>query len=442
MSDRLSALDASFLYAEEQGVPQHVGTVMVFEGPIDYPRLQRHLAGRIAFVPRYRKRVREVPGRLANPVWVDDPRFDLGFHVRRLALPAARAAPTSCASSWPGCTPASSTAAARCGSCTSWRGWRATGSPSSARRTRRWSTGSTASTSPRWSWTAPDASEAPPDAWRPGPQPSALDLVTGAVLEAAQRPTEAVQTVRDGGRGRAAGRRLVPPGRSAGWPSRAVHRTARWTSSCPGSGCSRWPTHTLAEFRAVARRHGTGPRTTPLPFGRPSTTWCSPSWPGRCGPGCRPAVSVVSPTTRMRALVPGERPSQRRRGRRGAGRGAVASDPAAPTARRWTGSSSTCRWGRPNPVMRLHQVAYQLSPHRRGRPCHRRPRPRRARRASPRRPCTASASGSPAGCRVATSTCWSPTCPGRSSRCTAPVRVSRRPTPSSRCPRGTPWPWA
>jgi hypothetical protein len=46
-----------------------------------------HIDDRIAFVPRYRQVVRPVPGRLANPVWVDDPDFELAYHVRRSALP-------------------------------------------------------------------------------------------------------------------------------------------------------------------------------------------------------------------------------------------------------------------------------------------------------------------------------------------------------------------
>ena len=50
-------------------------------------RLVALIDDRIAFVPRYRQRVRRVPGRLANPVWVDDPDFDLAYHVRRSALP-------------------------------------------------------------------------------------------------------------------------------------------------------------------------------------------------------------------------------------------------------------------------------------------------------------------------------------------------------------------
>jgi WS/DGAT/MGAT family acyltransferase len=90
VSDRLSPLDVSFLYLEERTTPMHVGSVMIFRtgaAGLDYTRLLRHIEARIALVPRYRQRVRFVPGRLANPVWVDDERFDLTYHVRRLALP-------------------------------------------------------------------------------------------------------------------------------------------------------------------------------------------------------------------------------------------------------------------------------------------------------------------------------------------------------------------
>jgi hypothetical protein len=86
----LSQLDVSFLYLEEPTTPMHVGSVMVFEptsGPIDHATLMRHVQSRIAYVPRYRQRIRAVPGRLANPVWVDDENFDISYHVRRSGLP-------------------------------------------------------------------------------------------------------------------------------------------------------------------------------------------------------------------------------------------------------------------------------------------------------------------------------------------------------------------
>ena len=91
MPDRLSAVDVSFLYLEDETTPMHVGEMLVFQAPdsgFDYDRLVRLIRRRIAFVPRYRQRVRWVPGRLANPVWVDDQDFDVAFHVRRSALPS------------------------------------------------------------------------------------------------------------------------------------------------------------------------------------------------------------------------------------------------------------------------------------------------------------------------------------------------------------------
>jgi WS/DGAT/MGAT family acyltransferase len=90
MSERLSSADVSFFYLEGRTTPQHVGELAVFEPPadgFDYDRLVRLLEQRIFLVPRYRQKVRGVPGHLANPVWVDDPKFDITYHVRRSALP-------------------------------------------------------------------------------------------------------------------------------------------------------------------------------------------------------------------------------------------------------------------------------------------------------------------------------------------------------------------
>ena len=90
MPDRLSALDASFLYLENPTTPMHVGSVGVFRRPrtgFDYDRLVQLIEQRLALVPRYRQKVVHVPGRLARPVWVDDADFDITYHVRRSALP-------------------------------------------------------------------------------------------------------------------------------------------------------------------------------------------------------------------------------------------------------------------------------------------------------------------------------------------------------------------
>ena len=90
MVDRLSPLDVSFLYLEEPTTPMHVGGVVLFQAPeagFDHERLVHLIRDRIALVPRYRQKVRWVPGRIANPVWVDDEEFDVTYHVRRSALP-------------------------------------------------------------------------------------------------------------------------------------------------------------------------------------------------------------------------------------------------------------------------------------------------------------------------------------------------------------------
>ena len=88
--DRLSALDVSFLYLEEPRTPMHVGGLLTFAVPaagFDYDGLVNLIGRRISLIPRYRQKVKPVPGRLANPVWTDDPDFDLAYHVRRSALP-------------------------------------------------------------------------------------------------------------------------------------------------------------------------------------------------------------------------------------------------------------------------------------------------------------------------------------------------------------------
>jgi diacylglycerol O-acyltransferase / wax synthase len=87
--DRMSPLDASFLHVEDAVSHMHIGSVAVFEGPPpaaeDFARM---VEGKLPAVPRYRQKVRFVPLQLARPVWVDDPHFQLGYHLRHTALAA------------------------------------------------------------------------------------------------------------------------------------------------------------------------------------------------------------------------------------------------------------------------------------------------------------------------------------------------------------------
>jgi diacylglycerol O-acyltransferase / wax synthase len=90
VSERLRPRDVAFLEHEGPTTPRHNATVEVFDpgtSGFDYDGFVALILDRISFVPRYRQRVQEVPGHLANPVWVDDDHFDIGYHVRRSALP-------------------------------------------------------------------------------------------------------------------------------------------------------------------------------------------------------------------------------------------------------------------------------------------------------------------------------------------------------------------
>jgi diacylglycerol O-acyltransferase len=90
MLERLSALDASFLLIEKRNRPMHVGALFLLEpGPdgFDRSRMKELIRERLHLVPRYRQKVRSVPGHIANPVWVDDPNFDLDYHLQHRSLP-------------------------------------------------------------------------------------------------------------------------------------------------------------------------------------------------------------------------------------------------------------------------------------------------------------------------------------------------------------------
>jgi diacylglycerol O-acyltransferase len=85
--DRMSPLDASFLHVEDAVSHMHIGSVAVFDGPAPrYEQFEAMVAGKMPAVPRYRQKVRFVPLQLGRPLWVDDPHFNLGYHLRHTAL--------------------------------------------------------------------------------------------------------------------------------------------------------------------------------------------------------------------------------------------------------------------------------------------------------------------------------------------------------------------
>jgi WS/DGAT/MGAT family acyltransferase len=93
--ERLTALDASFLHAESESTPMHVGALSVFEGSPFFDRdgafrladVRRRVESRLHLVPRLRRKLRPPPLGLGQPVWVDAEDFDIADHVKLLVLP-------------------------------------------------------------------------------------------------------------------------------------------------------------------------------------------------------------------------------------------------------------------------------------------------------------------------------------------------------------------
>ena len=89
--NRLSALDASFIYGETSETPMNAGSLAIFPPPANpdnvFARLRDHTAARLDLLPLYRRRLEMAPLGLDHPAWVDDDDLDLDYHIRRAALP-------------------------------------------------------------------------------------------------------------------------------------------------------------------------------------------------------------------------------------------------------------------------------------------------------------------------------------------------------------------
>lgn len=91
--ERLSGLDTTFLTFETPSVHMHVAQTAIFDsktvpGGYDFSKVKEHIRSRLHLVPPFRRRVVEVPFNLHHPLWVEDPDFDLDYHVRRVGVPA------------------------------------------------------------------------------------------------------------------------------------------------------------------------------------------------------------------------------------------------------------------------------------------------------------------------------------------------------------------
>lgn len=86
--DELSPLDSAFLRIETHDTSLAIASLAVFDGPApSYHDFAERLDAKLALVPRYRQRVRELPWGLGRPIWVDAPDFDITRHLKHTSLP-------------------------------------------------------------------------------------------------------------------------------------------------------------------------------------------------------------------------------------------------------------------------------------------------------------------------------------------------------------------
>lgn len=91
--ERLSGMDAAFLYFETRTMHLHVAMTAIFDpstmpGGYEFTKVRDLIASRLHLVPPFRRRVVQIPFRLHHPIWVEDPDFDLDYHVRRVGAPS------------------------------------------------------------------------------------------------------------------------------------------------------------------------------------------------------------------------------------------------------------------------------------------------------------------------------------------------------------------
>ncbi|MGI9321730.1 MAG: wax ester/triacylglycerol synthase family O-acyltransferase [Thiogranum sp.] len=93
MVKQLSGQDRSFLDMERMGLPQHVTSVAIYDqktapgGKVRFKQILEHLESRLHLSPLFHSKLQNVPAGLDNPYLVDDPGFDIEYHVRHIALP-------------------------------------------------------------------------------------------------------------------------------------------------------------------------------------------------------------------------------------------------------------------------------------------------------------------------------------------------------------------
>ena len=295
--DRLSPLDASFLHVEDDVSHMHIAAIGIFEGPAPrYADVVNMVRGKLPLVPRYRQVVRFVPLDLGRPVWVDDPHFNIDYHLRHTALPA------------PGGEAELRALVGRVmaqqldRSKPLWEIWMVEGLEQG-----RWALLSKTHHAlvdgvagsdllAVMMDTSPQATPPVEDDWRPRPAPSGMKLAVGAATDLARSPYEQLRALRA----------------STRVPRAALSRPGRWPTVC-----RRWPAWSgrhrsrasTARSARIAGMRGRRPRSTTSSgcardWEGPSTTWSwppSPTGSGSCSdPGASPSTGSCAPWCRCR----------------------------------------------------------------------------------------------------------------------------------------------
>lgn len=91
--ERLTGLESLYLRLETDSMPMNMSSLMIYDrsaapgGSVEFADIQRFIAERAYRSGLFRRRLAALPLSIARPYWVDDPGFDIEFHVRHIALP-------------------------------------------------------------------------------------------------------------------------------------------------------------------------------------------------------------------------------------------------------------------------------------------------------------------------------------------------------------------
>ena len=91
--EQLSSIDTTFINNESPDTPMHISSISVYdpstapEGKVRFKEIIERYEDAIYETPMLRRRLVEVPGNIDFPYWIEDPSFDIEFHVRHIALP-------------------------------------------------------------------------------------------------------------------------------------------------------------------------------------------------------------------------------------------------------------------------------------------------------------------------------------------------------------------